>query len=113
MFERRLKIVLIILATMICVLMGRAAQVQILNRDYWKQEAASAMRRTHLIASSRGAIRDRYNNVLAIDKPCIDACVEYAALTHPPDPEFVKKKANERLLNRMGDSYVKLPKAQL
>ncbi len=113
MFERRLKIVLVILATMICVLMGRAAQVQILNRAYWKAEAASAMRRTHLVASTRGAIRDRYNNVLAIDKPCIDACVEYPALTHPPDPEFIKRKANERLLNRMGDSYLKLPKPQL
>ena len=86
MFERRLKIVLMIVATMICVLIGRAAQVQILHREYWRQEAASAMRRTHLVPTVRGAIRDRYNNVLAIDKPCIDACVEYPALTHPPDP---------------------------
>lgn len=108
MFERRLKVILLILAVMVLVLMGRAAQVQIFNRDYWRQEARSAMRRTHPIEAGRGSIKDRLGRVLAIDQPCVDACVEYPALTHPPDPEWVKQKASARLKARMGDAYLKL-----
>jgi len=103
MFERRLKIVLAILAVVVCVLLGRAAQVQVFNRDYWRQEANSAMRRTHLTETSRGAIRDRTGRVLAMDAPCVDACVEYAALTHPADKDWLLQKATDRLRARFGE----------
>jgi len=114
MFERRLKVVLIILAAMICVLVGRAAQVQIVNKEYWQQEAASAMRRSHLVDSTRGAIRDRNNKILALDEPCIDACIDYPALTHPPDPAWLKDKATDTIRHRLGDDvYKKTSKKQL
>ncbi len=112
MFERRLKIFLILVAAMVLVLMGRAAQVQIIHRGYWKSQAAEAMKRTHLVDTSRGAVADRKGNVLAIDKPCVDACVDYCALTSPPDGEWVKQRALERLKSRLGDGWTKLSRRQ-
>ncbi|HEX4797569.1 MAG TPA: penicillin-binding transpeptidase domain-containing protein [Humisphaera sp.] len=103
MFERRLKIFLGILAVVVCVLLARAAQVQVLNRDYWRQEANSAMRRSHLTETTRGAIKDRTGRVLAIDAPCVDACVDYAALTHPADKDWIFQKATDRLRARFGE----------
>lgn len=113
MFERRLKIVLVIVASVAFVLIARAAQVQIFGRAYWKQEADSAMRREHLTPSvQRGSIMDRMGRVLAVDQPCVDACVEYPALTHPPDPDWLKQKASDRLSARLGEAYTKLGRRQ-
>ena len=50
--------------------------------------------------------------MLAVDKPCIDACVDYRALISPPDPEWVKEKALQRLKGRLGDSWTATPAKQ-
>ena len=109
MFERRVKIVLILIASVVIVLIGRAAQVQIVNCDYWQKQAAEAMTRTYFLDTTRGNILDRNGKVLAVDKPCIDACVDYRALTTPPDKTWVREKALERLQSRLGDGWSKLP----
>ena len=112
MFERRLKIFLAVLAVAVVVLIARAAQVQILLRQYWKTQAREAMKRTHLVDTTRGNILDRNGHILAIDKPCIDACIDYRALTSHPDPEWLKAKATERLIARLGDGWAKFSARQ-
>jgi cell division protein FtsI/penicillin-binding protein 2 len=105
MFERRLKILLSLLFVMVAGLVMRAADVQLLNKDYWKQEAVDAMKRTHLIETSRGRILDVQGRVLAEDQPCIDACVDYRAVPTEPDDAWVKEEAIERLKAQLGDPY--------
>lgn len=112
MFERRLKLFLLLLGLVVFLILGRAAQVQIVNRQYWKQQAAEAMKRTDWVDSTRGAILDRSGKVLAIDKPCIDVCVDYRALTSPPDAQWVKERALERLKARLGDGWKQLSSRQ-
>ena len=79
MFERRLKIMLVDVAMPALLLIGRAAQVQIAGRAHWKHEAAEAMKLSHLIETTRGNVTDRKGRLLAVDKPCIDACLDYRA----------------------------------
>ncbi|HET6250118.1 MAG TPA: penicillin-binding transpeptidase domain-containing protein [Tepidisphaeraceae bacterium] len=108
MFERRLKIVLILLAFVGIFVLGRAGQVQIVQREEWRKKAAEAMKLTHLVETTRGPIYDRNGKLLAVDKPCIDACVDYRALTTPPDANWAKQRALDRLKNRLGDQWMKL-----
>ena len=65
------------------------------------------MERPHLVESPRGNILDRSgNHKLAVDEPCIDACVDYRAVQDPPDEDWVKARALERLHGRWGgDAY--------
>ncbi|MDB5305619.1 MAG: hypothetical protein JWM97_3168, partial [Phycisphaerales bacterium] len=56
MFERRLKTLLIIISLMVLVLIGRAAQVQVIQRNYWKGEATKALKRAQYFPTSRGDI---------------------------------------------------------
>ena len=46
MFERRLKIFLLILAVLVGVLLCRTAQLQIFQRAYWKKEAFDAAKKS-------------------------------------------------------------------
>lgn len=112
MFERRLKIFLFLLAVVVIVLLGRAGQVQIVNRDYWKHQATEAMKLTHLVETTRGNIYDRNGKLLAVDKPCIDACIDYRALVNPPDPDWVRDRALDRLKTRMGEGWSALTARQ-
>lgn len=112
MFERRLKIVLFLLAGVVGLLMLRAAQVQIVHRHYWQAQAVDALKHTHLVDTTRGNIYDRNGKLLATDTPCIDACVDYRALTTPPDPAWVKEQALARLRSRYSDGWSRLPSKQ-
>src|SRR5690349_11365173 len=90
-FERRLKIFLAVLFVVTCVLVGRAMQLQVLNRDEYRQQAAMEMTNEELTETIRGKILDRKNQVIAQDMPCINACVDYRAITRDPDPEWLRK----------------------
>ena len=105
MFERRLKIILSLLCVVVAGLVIRAADVQLLNKDYWKQEEVDAMKRTHLIETSRGRIPGCAGRALAEDQPCIDACVDYRAVPTEPDDGWVKEEAIQRLKSQLGDPY--------
>src|SRR5665213_546599 len=66
------------------------------------------MSRTHLVDTPRGNIYDRNGKLLAVDKPCIDACIDFRALTDPPDEDWLKAKALQRLHSRYGDNWPNL-----
>jgi penicillin-binding protein 2 len=105
MFERRLKIFLFILCLASGALALRAAQLQWWQRDYWQAQASKMMRQSELIETTRGKILDRNGKVLAQDQPCIDACVDYRAITDEPDPAWLQNRAKQNLRNRLGDQF--------
>src|SRR3954447_576482 len=112
MFERRLKIFLGILCAITLLLVVRATQVQVVQRDRWRKAAAETMKRSQLIETVRGRLLDRHGNVIAEDEACVDACVDYRALTDPPDANWVSDRAADRLRARLGDEVSKAPKAR-
>src|SRR5688500_2965904 len=87
-------------------LLVRAAQGQAGERAHWRQRAAEAMKRSRLVETVRGSILDYRGRQVAVDRPCVDACVDYRALVTPPDEGWVREKAIQRLRLRMGDTYV-------
>ncbi|MDB5296160.1 MAG: spoVD [Phycisphaerales bacterium] len=112
MFERRLKFFLGFLALFALVLVLRAGQVQVAEHDTWTKAAAETMKRSQLVETVRGSILDRMGKPVAVDKPCVDACVDYRAITDPPDAKWVAERAAKRLRARVGDDYLKTPKAE-
>lgn len=112
MFERRLKIFLAILGVFTMVLLLRAGQVQVVEHDQWSKAAADSMRRSNLVGTVRGGIRDRKGRALAVDEPCVDVCVDYRAITTPPDPRWVAERAEQRLKGRLADEWDRTPRAR-
>src|SRR5688500_8296402 len=112
MFERRLKVFLVLLFAMTGVLAIRAAHVQIVQRDHWAAEALKQMTRWRYVPTVRGKILDKDGREVAFDRPCIDACVDFRALTDPPDKGWVRDVAAERLTLSMGDAYKKAARAK-
>src|SRR3954469_22060576 len=102
MFERRLKILLFFLFAVTLLLVGRAAQLQIVRRSQWNEQAIDALKRTQLIETTRGTLRDAQGNVIATDVACVDACVDYRALTDPPDPAWLHDTALQWVRQRRG-----------
>ena len=95
MFERRLKSLFVLLIVVAAVVLLRAAHVQIINADHWREEAARNMQRTQLLPTVRGDILDRNGRKLATDEPCIDAAVDYRAIVR--DPDWMRERLRERL----------------
>jgi cell division protein FtsI/penicillin-binding protein 2 len=112
MFERRLKVFLALLALFTLGLILRAGQVQVVETDQWTAAAAEAQKRSHLIDTTRGSILDRTGKPIAVDTPCVDVCVDYRAITDPPDPKWLAERADQRLRVRSGDDYAKAPRAR-
>src|SRR5687768_12804134 len=102
MFERRLKIFLGVLLLVTVTLVLRAAQVQVLNHKHWEGAAVRAGTRSEHIATRRGVIRDFKGVAIAVDEPCVDACVDFRALAPNPDKAWVEELAKARLRERMG-----------
>ena len=112
MFERRLKIFLLILAACVAGLLFRAAQLQMIQREYWREEASAALKKVRFLDTDRGPIKDRKGRDLAVDRPCVDACVDYRAIVYPADPKWLKDIATDRLRARLGDAWAHTPKKQ-
>src|SRR4051794_8894540 len=110
MFERRLKIFLGLLCAVTFVLVARAAQLQVVQKDRWRKAAAETRKRSQLVETVRGSILDYQGRVLARDEACIDACVDYRALTDPPDENWVRDQAVARL--KLGDESLKAPRSR-
>src|SRR4051812_2152962 len=111
MFERRLKIVLSVLLVFVLVLLARAFQLQVFERDDWAKKAAESMRSETLGETVRGRILDCKGAVLAEDVPCIDASVDYRFIQDPPDPIFLKQMADKRVREKH-DDYAHAPAAK-
>lgn len=105
MFERRLKIFLLILLCVTGVLVLRAMQLQVLGREHWQKRALEAGKRRELVETTRGSIIDAKGEIIAVDEACNDACIDYRVLIDPPDPQWVESEAARRLTRILGREY--------
>ena len=112
MFERRLQIVLGFMVVVAVVLVVRVFDVQVINHRDWMKQATGVLTRTQLTETTRGRILDVRGNAMAYDEPCIDACVDYRAITAVPDPKWVEGLAQSRLKARPDAEYKNLPQSQ-
>lgn len=97
MFERRLRIILLVLVACGGAVLLRAAQVQLVQTQRWRELAVESMKRTQLIDTTRGRILDVKGRELAVDAPCIDVCVDFRAIVSPPEASWVRSLARKRL----------------
>ena len=113
MFERRLKVFLGVLLLFTFVLLVRAAQLQVVHREKWSSRAVDALKNSSYLDTTRGEILDVRGRRIAIDEPCVDACVDYRALTPEPDAKWVTEVARKRL-GRQYDAaaWAQVPRAQ-
>jgi penicillin-binding protein 2 len=98
-FERRLKIFLLLVVAVGVLIVGRSAQVQIVQASQWRELAEKTLRRAQLAETTRGRILDYKGTVLAEDIPCNDVCVDFRAIPPEPDADWVRKYAIRRLKN--------------
>ena len=111
MFEKRLKIFLLVLSTVVILLLMRAAQLQVLEAAEWRLEASRTLQHRLPLPTIRGSILDRNGEILAKDTACVDACVEYAALTPTADPKWLQETSLSRLKQRLGeDGWLRIPR---
>jgi penicillin-binding protein 2 len=109
-FERRLKVFLGVLLFFTAVLVLRAAHVQVIQHAEWDRRAADTMKKTDRQETTRGEIRDYWRRKVAVDEPCVDAVVDYRALTREPDAKWVNELARVRLRDRLGPDYAAAPR---
>ena len=84
---------------MTLVLVGRAMQLQVFGRAVLARARGEVdASRSSMVETTRGRILDRKGRPVAVDKPCIDACVDYRAIVTPPDEKWVDDVARRRLL---------------
>lgn len=94
MFERRLKISLGILLSMMSILLLRAVHLQVITKAQWVQAAEDFKKKETYIETTRGRILDWKGHELAIDEACMDACVDYRAITR--DAAWIREVAIAR-----------------
>ena len=112
MFERRLKIFLLVLLVMTAGLLLRALQVQVISGAYWQAQAEEIMKRPQLVETVRGRLLDHRGREIASDGACVDAAVDFRAIQVPPDPNWVTTRAVARLRQRLGSNYATTPRPQ-
>src|ERR1700722_20379646 len=105
MFDRRLKIILLFLGLRALGLAARAGQIQIIQSRRWGQEASDLLTRRQFIETVRGRILDRNGRELAVDQACMDACVDYPAITDEPDDKWLRAQAVLSAKRRFGSVF--------
>ena len=101
MFERRLRTLSLILAALVLVLVARLTQVQVFGRGHYQAEARSALTRNKPIETTRGTIFDVRGRVLAEDAACVDAAVDYRAVTRHLNQKLVQDWVTEQAVDRL------------
>src|SRR5262249_12979404 len=94
-FVRRLMILFALIALGGVVLIGRLAQLQLLQAQEWRDRAQSFINRHYIIETSRGAIIDRNGRALALDKACYDLAIDYRAMNL--DDQWISRQASARM----------------
>jgi penicillin-binding protein 2 len=96
MFERRLRLFLLIVFVGGFVLALRAAQVQILERETWIAQANSNAEAFTYVAAKRGDLLDVKGRVVATDVPCFEAAVNFRVLDSLPESRWLREEAGRR-----------------
>ncbi len=80
MYKRRIKIFLAMIAIVFAVIFARLAYLQLWCCTDYRAEHKKSLRTYQTIPALRGRITDRFGNILAMDEPCYDLCVDYRVL---------------------------------
>ncbi len=112
MGERRLKRFLLFLVVISIALAARAMQIQIIDGGYWAGRSQGLMQKVIHSDTIRGKILDVKGREIAVDEPCIDACVDFRAITREPEARWLNDQAVGRLRSRLADGFRKLPRLQ-
>src|SRR5688572_18597842 len=110
MFEHRLRLFLGILLCVMCVLLMRAFHLQVITKSRWQRDAEDFNKRAIYTETTRGRILDHNGTELAVDQGCMDACVDYRAISR--NKKWIDMVAAQRLIDRLGDQYKRAAKAQ-
>ena len=120
MFERRLHVLLIVLTIVCCALALRSFSLQVVGQGKWTEIAKDASIDEREIPTVRGRILDVKGRELAVDQPCIDACVQYYAIAASHDTKWAANTDEGKWLNAIArgrlrkrlDNYADLPLSQ-
>lgn len=112
MFESRLRLVFVVLILLMAGLAARAFQLQVKHHAAWAEQVANRGLEPRLVEPPRGRILDVRGRELAVDKACIDACVDYEAILAQPSDQWIRAKAMARLKGALGDAYRSATAAQ-
>ena len=83
MYKQRIKIFMGIIAVALAVIIVRLWQLQIgAGEEFRKQVERDIRQEAPLRSGLRGQILDRNGEILAVDKPCHDLCLDYRFLTN-------------------------------
>jgi penicillin-binding protein 2 len=108
-FERRLKICLGILLSVMSILLLRAFHLQVITRASWVDLAEEFKKKATYLETTRGRILDMKGHELAVDEACMDACVDYRAITR--DAAWMRSIARSRATSD-ADAWKKLDRKQ-
>lgn len=96
MFERRLRMFLVIVFLGALLLIARAAKVQVVDGAEWLAEANASAERITYLDAPRGDLLDVTGKVIARDVPTFEACVNYRALAPTPNAKWLRQEAIRR-----------------
>ncbi len=83
MYERRLKVFLIVTVAAVAVIVVRLADMQLVRGDQYRRRAEALLTWVELLPTVRGKVLDRKGRVLACDEACYDFCLDYRMLKGP------------------------------
>jgi cell division protein FtsI/penicillin-binding protein 2 len=102
MFERRLKILLIVLAMPAVMVCLRLVQLQVLLAEEYREHAEQMLLRpAHVFPFLRGDITDHEGRKLAFDAPSWNICVHYGVLAR--DRAYLRALARKRFPDLTGE----------
>ena len=76
MYKLRVKIFLAIIGLGLLAMGGRLAHLQIFQGEEFRRQYDAMLQRTDLLPARRGRIIDRGGQILALDDPCHDLCLD-------------------------------------
>ena len=95
-FRVRARIAVAVLAGIACVLLARAVQLQVLDREFLAQEGDKRYLREAKMPAHRGAIVDRFGEPLAVSSPVDTVWVNPQVLAQTPEEITRLAKALDR-----------------
>ncbi len=84
MFRRRLNTLYLAILGLAMILLVRMGQLQLIDGANYAHQSVECLKRRQLTHTHRGTIRDRKGRILAMDRPSLNVCVDYRALTGQP-----------------------------
>jgi penicillin-binding protein 2 len=93
MYQKRIRILVVVICVALATLGVRVGVLQILRADTYRRRAQGLLRYKELLPAARGRILDRRGKILAYDRPCFDLCLDYRLLTE--EARWLRRRREE------------------